>query len=83
MNPTMSAKESELWKLSLEALNSYPSNGVGLGKIHRNPDPAVRQLGKTEGSFEWAILASSSLASSNFTDEKCEMLINIIKGGRK
>lgn len=79
MKTTMTAKQSELWSLSDAELIKLG----GIGRITRNPDPAIRALGKTEGSREWALLESTRLASpsndSIMNDEYCQHLIDCIR----
>lgn len=78
MNTTLTKKESELWHLASEHLNKIG----GIAAIRRNPDPEVRLKGKTEGTYEWAIVQTAALGSNNFSDEECQKLIDIIKGGK-
>lgn len=78
MNTTMTAKQSELWKLA----NAELVKIGGTGRIMRNPDPVVRALAKTEGTREWALMESTRLASpsmdSIMNDDYCQRLINCI-----
>jgi len=74
MNTTLTKKESELWTLATEHLGKIG----GVAAIRRNSNPEIRQKGKTEGTYEWALIQTTALGSSNFSDEECQMLIDII-----
>jgi len=72
-------KQAELWKVAENTLQKIG----GLSGISRNPEPAVRERSKTQGTREWALLESSRLAAGCndeiMTDEYCQKLINIIE----
>jgi hypothetical protein len=86
----LTAKQAELWKLAEEEMTkiaeaaNHPIRGFmgGLATITRNKDKAIRDLAKKEGTREWALCQSQSLASplmdSTMNDEFCQKLIDII-----
>lgn len=51
----------------------------GFASISRNPDPTIREKGKTQGTREWALLRSAGVVSGVVhTDEECQYLIDCI-----
>lgn len=88
----LTAKQTELWKLAEEEMtkiaiaSNHPMRGFmgGLATITRSKDKAIRDLAKTEGTREWALCKSQSLASplmdNEMNDEFCQKLIDIING---
>ena len=71
----MTAKQVELWNLSDRIIRKIG----GFSAISRNPDPAIMERGKTQGTREWALLRSAGLASGVITtDEECQRLIDCI-----
>jgi hypothetical protein len=86
----LTEKQTELWKLAgaemskLAAAANSPVGGFmgGLRAVTRNPDKAIRDAAKTEGTREWALCTSQALASplrdGDMTDEFCQRLIDII-----
>ena len=76
-NTSMTDKQMELWDLANAELRKIG----GPGGINRNPDPAIRERGKTEGTREWALLQSVRLVSGHIGDDECQRLVDIIRGG--
>ena len=86
----LTEKQTKLWKLAetemgkLATAANSPIGGFmgGLRTITRNPDKTIRDAAKTEGTREWALCTSQSLASplcdGKMTDEFCQRLIDII-----
>ena len=79
MGHELTKKQIELWKLADTELKKIG----GIGYITRNPDRAVREAAKKEGTRQWALLQSCRLANpqsdEKFTDAFCDKLINCIK----
>jgi hypothetical protein len=76
---TLTETQARLWNLA----NTHLRRIGGVAAITRNPDPAVRQLGRTPGTREWALLRSVNLVGSHLydmDDNTCLELLAILEG---
>lgn len=75
MRQVLTENQSKLIKLADAELQKIG----GRNAISRNANPAVRELGSTAGTREWALLKSQGAYTGILSDADCEKLIKIIQ----